>query len=149
MSQSKIIGGEGMKVLNYLELNKKGFGSTEYLFLQDIYPNEWNPDSDKSYIHNAIEFYSQPFSPKLIEKLFEGWEDIGNGNLIYQFEDSDLIYDNLRGLNVPDFVLRGKFKGKDLYRFQACKPSTLDRFICHCQDAGIELKWKEVNNERD
>ena len=95
-------------------------------------------------IQDVSEFYSQSFTSELIERYFEGWTLVEGYPIIHD-EDGDLIFDDLRGLKTSDFVIRGRYKCKD-FRFQAHKPCTLDRFICHCQDAGITLYFKEVKN---
>jgi hypothetical protein len=75
-------------------------------------------------------FYSQPFKPELIE-LFEGWRDEGAG--IYTLNKS----------YVDVCALSCTLKAKSKLPYTLIPPSTLDRFIGHCEEAGIELEWKE------
>lgn len=135
-----------MKVLSYLQVN----------CLPDNEYYEYEVFIKKQYNMTVEEFYSQPFKPEMITELFKGWlecpdlyvsdlQEIPEGHhvpfkwyidfdsgiyifKIFEYRDGDLVEDYLKIHKIP---------------------STLDRFICHCQDAGIELTWKEQNNEQD
>jgi hypothetical protein len=93
------------------------------------------------------DFTKQPFTPELITKYFKGWRtelvDKPSGYYKhyhdeYHLIDTDILNDKI-WLDSP---ITGT-----IYYMRL--PKTLDRFICHCQDADIELEWKEVANERD
>jgi hypothetical protein len=80
---------------------------------------------------DMMAFYSQKFTPELITKYFEGWE-YNNDTNIYHAESNELI-------SLDYFNKTYIYRGRHWY-----PPTTLDRFICHCQDAGIKLYFKEV-----
>lgn len=66
------------------------------------------------------DFYSQPFTPKLLE-YFEWWDDSGSFYVMKRDEEFKLYRDE-------EFILS----------FQ-----TLSDFITLCNLAGVELNWKE------
>ena len=118
------------EVLSYLEYNvNMPYKVSEVQFYNKLMEG----------FENSTEFYSQPFSPELIEKYFEG----GSKNTIYasgyNMNNQKIIifHPNIKqSFSIQDC--------KKSYGMEFYYPSTLDRFICHCQDAGIKLYWKEV-----
>jgi predicted HicB family RNase H-like nuclease len=134
-----------MKVLNYLELANKLFDMT-YDQEEEFYENEFPA------INDFVEkFYSQPFKPELVTKLFEGYTHIDNyyisplciDNINYQhktyylefFWNSHSIGYIIKNSNIMIYVRSNSL------------PRTLDEFITDCQRAGIELEWKFSNNK--
>ena len=114
-------------------------------YKQSVFNPEFANMLNKLGFKNDDEFYSQAFTPELIEKYFEGWVAdefpiFGNSKALYirynkgehqvriEGDNHSMLYEN----NIDEKAKRWYF------------PSTLDRFICHCQDAGIKLYWKEV-----
>jgi hypothetical protein len=113
------------EVKSYLERVKGIFDN------QDEYGNEITKEIEQEYF-----FYSQSFKPELITKYFEGWDKLKG---YYSTDNIDIFFYN------RNFMIHNEeTKIDDFLLF----PRTLDRFICHCQDAGITLYSKEVSNER-
>jgi ethanolamine utilization microcompartment shell protein EutS len=104
--------------------------------------------SELTLIARYAQFTSQPFKPELITELFEGWELIGgiytSSVQLDKINYKDKVY--LLQFYWNSWQINYRAKGEKY--ITQCKdnylPKTLDRFICHCQDAGIELQFKEV-----
>ena len=120
-----------MKVLSFLEMMKKTLADKDidFLYLKETLTRD-------------IEFYSQPFKPELISKYFEGWNVISSSFIYGGYYSNNGVY-VLSFIN--DIFSVEIIKSNDTDLISECiMPRTLDRFICHCQDAGIELvKVKE------
>ena len=110
-----------MKVLSYLELMTIDSDELFHKIVSLI------GDTYNMHIDN---FYSQPFTPELIERYFEGFQFVG--------------------LDCWDIVeYRFQFKKKRYMIYIGSEttitnafPHTLDDFINDCQRAGIELVWR-------
>ena len=96
------------KLSNHIELYK-------YLGFKQLMSEEY---------YNLV---SQPFTPDLITKYFEGWMDEGEGH--YTDMNNVIDIDNEYGI---------------IYNENAWLPipKTLDAFIFYCQESGIELFFK-------
>ena len=77
-------------------------------------------------------FLNQKFEPEMIEEYFEGFDEF------YYYDSNEYQIRFNYGVMYIDFV-----KTNTIYDYPI--PSTLDRFISDCQEAGIELKLKEQN----
>jgi hypothetical protein len=129
-----------MKVLNYLELNCQ----TEYT--EDYLTNWILVVIDKEFDGYVNKFYFQLFTHELITKYFEGWQNnknwYGSGiNDIYFYPQEE------SGKINSSYEISLTKRGQAITILEFWQPRTLDDFINDCQRAGIELKWKEVNND--
>jgi len=89
-----------------------------------------NTDAERlNDIDRFNEFYSQPFTPELLE-LFEGWGEWNKNTAVYGYDWDYYItkvYEN--------YILNK--------RYNSWQIKTLSDFITLCTLAGVELKWKE------
>jgi hypothetical protein len=94
-------------------------------------------------IYEALSFYTQTFTPDLIEKLFKGWENCG--------KDEDLLFEN--EIDGKYIVIPNDISGDTQFGFidgeeymptgDFIYPQTLQQFISDCDRANIELVWAE------
>ena len=83
------------------------------------------------------EFYRQPFTPELIEELFEGWK-LG-GNVYFQLRQIEEPHNRI--ILPQDKMI---FNAEDEYcEYPIEHFKTLSDFISACNNSGIELKFKE------
>jgi len=122
-----------MKVLSYLELCNAPFEEISNF-------NKWLGTTDfvqgKPEKYTSRLFYSQPFRPELITELFEGWT-YDDSNYIYWYEPDNSDYVASINEDNNDLIIDSPKNN-----LTVIMPKTLDRFICNCQDAGIELEWR-------
>ena len=130
------------KVLSYLEVVKATFEDKDVD--RDSYLIE--------VLENDMNFYSQPFKPELITELFGGWKYDGllftNKNYEIQFTKYQLM--EILGYYSDDDcgIINGVNENGKLF-YEVIIPRTLDEFITDCQRAGIELTWKEQENDTE
>jgi len=123
-----------MKVLNFLELQ-----FTDIKTRQDF-----TELFEILYEDKVKHFYSQLFKPELITELFEGWRKTKGIDAFIHDKGDDRITLNFFINKFQNCWTCQKLSGttlNDTINFPFA-PKTLDRFIYHCQDAGIELIWR-------
>lgn len=95
-------------------------------------------------------FLNQKFEPEMIEKYLEGFAQTTYSS--FTGCPNNIIYGKYEFSFAPEFYFRRLVKkeeegdclwSQESFRF----PSTLDRFISDCQEAGIELKLKEQSDD--
>lgn len=90
--------------------------------------------------HNQVKlFYTQPFTPNMIEELFEGWEEIkyeGNDDSFYGYKDGHIII----GEKLMSFYYKDH---SEAYIIRKEFIKTLSDFISACNNSDITLIFKE------
>lgn len=88
--------------------------------------------------NNFLDFYrnkvGQSFIAGLIPELFEDWYVASHNNL-------DYYHNSNTGFSIRDEELYLMYSSPERTR-RWLFPKNVDRFICHCQDIGVILKWK-------
>lgn len=115
-----------MKAINFLEFVKLCFEKASKYHPQydcDLVNREKGKIKD-----NGVHFYSQPFTPELIEKYFEGWEcerEIQDGGVLVLFYFIDGLCTTFVNGNEESYCL----ETNAYLKHQATYPMTLDNFI--------------------
>ena len=102
-------------------------------------------------VTEALDFYTQPFKPEMIEKYFEGWEIeryVGGNDFCFinekgrvSFFHNNYIRDGYR----IDFLIEAVETKRHLYLktfFAKSYPKTLSDFVDVCLNSDIKLKWR-------
>ncbi len=111
---------------------------------REKFSTEEEADARKFFIDRGVRYirdwYSQPFKPELIAELFEGWAcTLRTENEVRIANNDNLIlFQYCKSINRISYYTEHT-ADQDLRL-----PLTLDRFISHCEEVHIELKWKEI-----
>jgi hypothetical protein len=81
----------------------------------------------------VLAFYRTPFTPNMIEELFEGWEKKNDWLYVYKHPDKPV-----RQISIE---VNGEIWMNSMQVNP--RPQTLSDFISACNNSGIELKFKE------
>jgi hypothetical protein len=145
-----------IEVLSYLELSqlaRNAFCRHPSLTEKERKYLAWFQEFIGGEDKDMMAFYSQKFTPELIERYFEGLERDTNieGTLIDCFYSKEM-YDDNHQLYYISFYDNAEYYCAKTNLKESCVitlfPRTLDDFINDCQRAGITLYFK-VNNERN
>lgn len=129
-----------MKVLSYLEMINDN-DDYHFEFLKFMESKGFSIIGNQ-YYKGVAKFYSQPFKPELITELFEGWEKSKDTDIILSYSDKDYIIFWQKSIpSIMNVDYKDNNKSLDIQEYWT--PCRLNDFINDCQQAGIELEWRQ------
>lgn len=104
----------------------------EYISCLSKFPNFTDTNS----------FYDQSFKPEMITELFDGWEKSKDTDIILSYSDKDYIIFWQKSIpSIMNVDYKDNNKSLDIQEYWT--PCRLNDFINDCQQAGIELEWRQ------